>query len=357
MTDFKSKSPRRPGATLSRTAVAFRCGLLMVALAACRQSGPATRDESHPPPSLSPPRSKGCADVPTAATLKTLLQNAPAQNGDAGGLNHGKAMWAAVTNRDGELCALAVSTDDAAATWPGSRGHRDREGGHSERVQLRHRTDVDGTPLHAQPAWTLAVGRGQRQSVQSACAGSARRPRAQGSARSAAARSPSVAGLACTRARRASAGLGSAAIPRAPIMRSPSASARPVASRRLTSRPTTSSTPRSTARRRSRMRCAPIRSATERSSAMKLRLIVTDRCAEPALTDAPSGYAWLTRSLVVGTMLMAAGCGSPHRQRFRSSRPDRSRAHWRATIPPSCRMTTGSGSCQRRTMRRPASAA
>jgi uncharacterized protein GlcG (DUF336 family) len=60
--------------------------------------------------------------VPAAATLKTLLQNAPAQNGDAGGLNHGKAMWAAVVNRNGELCALAVSTDDPAAAWPGSRG-------------------------------------------------------------------------------------------------------------------------------------------------------------------------------------------------------------------------------------------
>jgi uncharacterized protein GlcG (DUF336 family) len=31
-------------------------------------------------------------------------------------------MWAAVVNRNGELCALAVSTDDPAAAWPGSRG-------------------------------------------------------------------------------------------------------------------------------------------------------------------------------------------------------------------------------------------
>jgi uncharacterized protein GlcG (DUF336 family) len=30
-------------------------------------------------------------------------------------------MWGAVVNRNGELCALAVSTDDAPATWPGSR--------------------------------------------------------------------------------------------------------------------------------------------------------------------------------------------------------------------------------------------
>lgn len=60
--------------------------------------------------------------MPSVADLKRLLQAAPAQNGDAGGLNHGKAMWGAVVDRDGGLCALAVSTEDRAATWPGSRG-------------------------------------------------------------------------------------------------------------------------------------------------------------------------------------------------------------------------------------------
>ena len=31
-------------------------------------------------------------------------------------------MWGAIVNRDGQLCTLAVSTEDMAATWPGSRG-------------------------------------------------------------------------------------------------------------------------------------------------------------------------------------------------------------------------------------------
>jgi uncharacterized protein GlcG (DUF336 family) len=31
-------------------------------------------------------------------------------------------MWGAIVDRNGILCALAVSTDDFAATWPGSRG-------------------------------------------------------------------------------------------------------------------------------------------------------------------------------------------------------------------------------------------
>src|SRR4051812_23620008 len=104
-----------------RRSLAFSAALLLAGLVACN-SGPTQRDESHPAESASPPRSKGCEDVPGADALKKLLQDAPSQNGDAGGLNHGKAMWGAIVNRDGELCALAVSTSDMAATWPGSRG-------------------------------------------------------------------------------------------------------------------------------------------------------------------------------------------------------------------------------------------
>jgi uncharacterized protein GlcG (DUF336 family) len=104
-----------------RHALALSAALLFAALVACNQ-GPKVSDESHPAGTASPPRSNGCKDVPDAAALKKLLQDAPSQNGDAGGLNHGKAMWGAIVNRDGELCALAVSTEDAAVTWPGSRG-------------------------------------------------------------------------------------------------------------------------------------------------------------------------------------------------------------------------------------------
>jgi len=96
---------------------------MLAAFAACgRDQAPQLNDASHPAASPSPPRSKGCNDVPTAVDLKRFLQGAPAQNGDAGGLNHGKAMWGAIVDRDGILCALAVSTEDSAATWPGSRG-------------------------------------------------------------------------------------------------------------------------------------------------------------------------------------------------------------------------------------------
>jgi uncharacterized protein GlcG (DUF336 family) len=96
-------------------------GIIAAGSVSCTR-GPAARDASAQSSSGTPPRSRGCDDVPKKDDLRKLLQAAPAQNGDAGGLGHGKFMWAAVVSRDGELCAIAVSTDDAAATWPGSRG-------------------------------------------------------------------------------------------------------------------------------------------------------------------------------------------------------------------------------------------
>jgi uncharacterized protein GlcG (DUF336 family) len=62
-----------------------------------------------------------CAGLPTAADLAAHLAAAPAHGGDAGGLFHGTLMWAAVVNRDGELCAAVTSTSDPTQVWPGSQ--------------------------------------------------------------------------------------------------------------------------------------------------------------------------------------------------------------------------------------------
>jgi uncharacterized protein GlcG (DUF336 family) len=48
------------------------------------------------------------------------VKQAPAL-GEAGGLAHGRNQWAAIVNRQGELCAVVVSTDDPTAAWPGSQ--------------------------------------------------------------------------------------------------------------------------------------------------------------------------------------------------------------------------------------------
>jgi uncharacterized protein GlcG (DUF336 family) len=63
----------------------------------------------------------GCQRLPTSQDLRKLLAAAPAHGGDAGGLFHGTRMWAAVVNRDGELCAYTTSTADPTQVWPGSQ--------------------------------------------------------------------------------------------------------------------------------------------------------------------------------------------------------------------------------------------
>lgn len=67
-----------------------------------------------------------CAGLPSVAQLKTFLKDAPALNtppigGTVGGLFNGTRMWGAVVNRKGEICSVAVSTDDPTQSWPGSQ--------------------------------------------------------------------------------------------------------------------------------------------------------------------------------------------------------------------------------------------
>jgi uncharacterized protein GlcG (DUF336 family) len=53
--------------------------------------------------------------------LKTLLARAPNEGGDAGGIFHGARMWAAIVNRNGELCAFTTSTADPTQVFPVSQ--------------------------------------------------------------------------------------------------------------------------------------------------------------------------------------------------------------------------------------------
>jgi uncharacterized protein GlcG (DUF336 family) len=62
-----------------------------------------------------------CQGLPGEAQLRTLLNQAPAAGGNAGGLFGGTRMWAAVVNRAGELCAFVTSTTDPTQVWPGSQ--------------------------------------------------------------------------------------------------------------------------------------------------------------------------------------------------------------------------------------------
>jgi uncharacterized protein GlcG (DUF336 family) len=100
--------------------------LLSLTMAACRQDaappassttpGAAQQDTDRPGERAD----EGCGSLPDAARLKQLLKDAPGK-AEGGGIAGGRFSWAAVVDRKGELCALAVSSEPTA-TWPGSRG-------------------------------------------------------------------------------------------------------------------------------------------------------------------------------------------------------------------------------------------
>ena len=62
-----------------------------------------------------------CQDLPSAQALHDALVAAPSTGGPAGGIFQGTRMWAALVDRNGELCAYVTSTSDPAQVWPGSQ--------------------------------------------------------------------------------------------------------------------------------------------------------------------------------------------------------------------------------------------
>ena len=60
-----------------------------------------------------------CKDLPSEADLRAAM--IASANATAGGLFNGARMWAAVVNRDGEICGSITSTGDPTQVWPGSQ--------------------------------------------------------------------------------------------------------------------------------------------------------------------------------------------------------------------------------------------
>ena len=61
----------------------------------------------------------GCAGLPSASQLANLLKTVPTPT--AGGLFNGTRMWAAVVNREGNLCTYVTNQSDPNQVWPGSQ--------------------------------------------------------------------------------------------------------------------------------------------------------------------------------------------------------------------------------------------
>lgn len=101
-------------------------GLVLLVAASC--SKPSSPGETQPGGASDanrPPYAGGeratCRDLPSADDLKKWLREAPGVEEEAGGLFSGKMEWGTIVNRQGEICATAVATDDPASAWPGSQ--------------------------------------------------------------------------------------------------------------------------------------------------------------------------------------------------------------------------------------------
>lgn len=94
--------------------------LFAVIVAACTKSpSPNAAASGLASPDSSASGRVGCDNIPSADDLKKWLLTAP-DSGNAGGLFGGKQEWAAVVNRDGVVCAVAIATADPSAAWMGS---------------------------------------------------------------------------------------------------------------------------------------------------------------------------------------------------------------------------------------------
>jgi uncharacterized protein GlcG (DUF336 family) len=91
-----------------------------IVLAACRGAKPANTFDTAVARSPRAVNVAGCSALPSAGDLAKYVKAAPGQ-GEAGGLFHGTAEWAAIVNRNGQICVVLPPSDSAGGYWPGSR--------------------------------------------------------------------------------------------------------------------------------------------------------------------------------------------------------------------------------------------
>lgn len=96
-----------------------------------------------------PAEAASCSELPGVNELKSLLAKAPTTGGDEGGLFHGRREWAVVVDRQGRVCAVAVSTSDPAGVWPGSLAIA------KAKAYTANAFSLDDTPLSTARLYTL----------------------------------------------------------------------------------------------------------------------------------------------------------------------------------------------------------
>jgi uncharacterized protein GlcG (DUF336 family) len=139
---------------MSRVRIVTVIILVAAAAAACsRSSSPAETQRGAASDLNQPPQAGGasarCVDLPSAADLKKWLRQAPGAEGEAGGLFSGQMEWATIVNRQGEICATSVATDDPASAWPGSQAIS------KAKAYTANAYSTDGAPLSTARLYTL----------------------------------------------------------------------------------------------------------------------------------------------------------------------------------------------------------
>jgi uncharacterized protein GlcG (DUF336 family) len=92
-----------------------------------------------------------CQDLPSAHDLQEYLRRAPAEGGDAGGIFAGKLEWAAIVNRQGEICAAAAATEDPASAWPAGQATA------KAKAYTANAFSTDAQPMSTARLYTLAL--------------------------------------------------------------------------------------------------------------------------------------------------------------------------------------------------------
>jgi uncharacterized protein GlcG (DUF336 family) len=140
----------------SRVAAAIVIAGALAAVAGCsssRSNSPAETQQGAVSDLNRPPQAGGasarCKDLPSADDLKKWLRAAPGVEGEAGGLFSGQMEWATIVNRQGEICATAVATDDPASAWPGSQAVS------KAKAYTANAYSTDGNPLSTARLYTL----------------------------------------------------------------------------------------------------------------------------------------------------------------------------------------------------------
>jgi uncharacterized protein GlcG (DUF336 family) len=137
---------------MPRTRTVFILVGLLAAAGCSHTNSPAETQAGSAADLAGPPHagaaSAACHDLPTAADLKKWLRSAPGQ-GEAGGLFSGQMEWASIVNRQGEICATAVATDEPASAWPGSQAVA------KAKAYTANAYSTDGAPLSSARLYTL----------------------------------------------------------------------------------------------------------------------------------------------------------------------------------------------------------